>query len=124
MRVIVVRHHAEDAAGFIAEAFEARGAELSVRLFPDDGPLPPFDGADHIVMLGAIPSVYDRSVSWIEPELAWLRTADEAGVPVLGICYGAQELCTIFRRRVVAAGAQGGRCEWSADFPPAPAPPR
>jgi GMP synthase-like glutamine amidotransferase len=103
MRVIVVRHHAEDSAGFIGEAFEARGAELSVHFFPDDGPLPPFDGADHIVMLGAIPSVYDSSVDWIEPELAWLRAADEAGVPVLGICYGAQELCTIFGGRVVAA---------------------
>src|SRR6266851_5269212 len=54
MRVIVVRHHAEDSAGFIGEAFEARGA-------------------------------------------------DKAGVPVLGICYGAQELCTIFGGRVVAA---------------------
>ena len=103
MRVIVVRHHAEDSAGFIAEAFEARGAELSVHFFPDHGPLPPFDGADHIVMLGAIPSVYDRSVTWIEPELTWLRAADEAGVPVLGICYGAQELCTIFGGRVMSA---------------------
>ncbi len=103
MRVIVVRHHAEDSAGFIGEAFEARGAELSVHFFPDDGPLPPFEGADHIVMLGAVPSVYDPNVSWIDPELAWLRAADEAGVPVLGICYGAQELCTIFGGQVVAA---------------------
>jgi GMP synthase-like glutamine amidotransferase len=104
MRVIVVRHHAEDSAGFIGDAFEARGAELDVHFFPDDGSLPRFDGADHIVMLGAVPSVYDPRVSWIEPELAWLRAADEAGVPVLGICYGAQELCTIFGGRVVAAG--------------------
>src|SRR5260221_4421087 len=103
MRVIVVRHHAEDSAGFIGEAFEARGDELSVHFLPDDGPLPPFGGADHIVMLGAVPSVYDPNVSWIDPELAWLRAADEAGVPVLGICYGAQELCTIFGGRVVAA---------------------
>jgi GMP synthase-like glutamine amidotransferase len=103
MRVIVVRHHAEDSAGFIAEAFEARGAQLSVHFFPDQGLLPPFGGADHIVMLGAIPSVYDQSVTWIEPELTWLRAADEAGVPVLGICYGAQELCTIFGGRVMAA---------------------
>jgi GMP synthase-like glutamine amidotransferase len=104
MRVIVVRHHAEDSAGFIAEAFLARGAELSVHLFPDDGPLPPVDGADHLVMLGAISAVYDPDVSWIEPELRWLRAADEAGVPVLGICYGAQELCTIFGGRVSSAG--------------------
>jgi GMP synthase-like glutamine amidotransferase len=104
MRVIVVRHHAEDSAGFIADAFLARGAELSVHLFPDDGPLPPVEGADHLVMLGAISAVYDPDVSWIEPELRWLRAADEAGVPVLGICYGAQELCTIFGGRVASAG--------------------
>ena len=40
MRVVVIRHHDVDSAGFIAEGFEARGAELAVRLFPDDGPLP------------------------------------------------------------------------------------
>ena len=38
--VIVIRHHDVDSAGFIAAAFEARGAEVAVRLFPDDGPLP------------------------------------------------------------------------------------
>ncbi|HYS30850.1 MAG TPA: gamma-glutamyl-gamma-aminobutyrate hydrolase family protein [Streptosporangiaceae bacterium] len=104
MRVIVIRHHAEDSAGFIAEAFQARGAELSVHLFPDDGPLPPLDGVDHVVVLGAISSVYDEvHAGWVEPELDWLRSADESGVPVLGICFGAQALCTAFGGKVVAA---------------------
>jgi GMP synthase-like glutamine amidotransferase len=103
MRVMVIRHHAEDSAGFITEAFLARGAEVSTYLYPDGGPLPSFEGVDHIVMLGAIPSIYDPAIRWIEPELQWLRAVDEAGVPVLGICYGAQELCTIFGGKVVAA---------------------
>jgi len=104
MRVIVVRHHAEDSAGFIADAFAARGADLSTHLFPDDGPLPPLDSTDHVVVLGAIPSVYDvEHASWIEQELAWLRAADQSGVPVLGICFGAQALCTVFGGQVVAA---------------------
>jgi len=37
-------HHDIDSAGFIAEAFEARGASLAVHLFPDEGPLPALDG--------------------------------------------------------------------------------
>ena len=48
MRVVVIRHHDVDSAGFIADAFEARGAALAVHLFPDDGPLPALDGVDHV----------------------------------------------------------------------------
>jgi len=101
MRVLVIRHHDVDSAGFIAEAFEARGAELDVHLFPDDGPLPGFDGADHIVVLGAVSSVNDPD-PWIAAELDWIRAADQAGLPVLGICFGAQALCAALGGRVEA----------------------
>ncbi len=105
MRVIVVRHHAVDEAGFIADAFAARGAELTVHLFPADGPLPSLDGVDHVVVMGAVWSVYDEQAigHWIGAELDWLRAADGAGVPVLGICFGAQALCTALGGQVEAA---------------------
>lgn len=105
MRVLIVRHHQEDSAGFIGTAFEARGAELVEHLFPQDGPLPAPDGFDHIVVLGATFSVYgDGEVrAWIADELAWLRQADKAGVSVLGICFGAQALAAAFGGGVEAA---------------------
>jgi GMP synthase-like glutamine amidotransferase len=108
MRVLVVRHHEEDSAGLIGEAFEARGAELGVHIFPADGPLPGPDGIDHVVVLGALCSVYDEGPAgaWIADELAWLRRADEAGVPVLGICFGAQALAAAFGGRVTAAAGK------------------
>ena len=108
MRVVVVRHHEEDSAGFIGDAFEARGAELSTLLYPKEGPLPGLDGLAHIVMLGSTCSVYDQGEAraWIDEELAWLRRADAAGVPVLGICFGAQLLTAAFGGTVEHAGRQ------------------
>jgi GMP synthase-like glutamine amidotransferase len=105
MRVIVVRHHAADEAGFIADAFAARGAEITAHLFPGDGPLPALDGVDHLVVLGAEWSVYDEAAigAWIGDELDWLREADRAGVPVLGICFGAQALSAAHGGRVAPA---------------------
>jgi GMP synthase-like glutamine amidotransferase len=100
-RVVVIRHHDMDSAGFIGAAFEARGARLAVHLFPGDGPLPAADGAAHVVVLGAVSSVNDPD-PWIAEELAWLRRADAAAVPVLGICFGAQALCAALGGHVEA----------------------
>jgi GMP synthase-like glutamine amidotransferase len=104
MRVIVVRHHRIDEAGFVAAAFAARGAELSTHLFPREGPLPSLDGVGHVVVLGAAWSVYEERIAdWIDAELDWLRQADAAGVPVLGVCFGAQALTVALGGQVEAA---------------------
>ncbi len=101
MRVLVIRHHDVDTAGFIADAFEARGAEIVMHLFPDEGPLPAFDDMDHIVVMGSVSSVNDPA-PWIAAELDWLRAADQAGIPVFGICFGAQALCAALGGQVEA----------------------
>src|SRR5215471_2015102 len=105
MRVTVVRHHEEDSAGFIGDAFASRGAKLAVHMFPKEGELPEPEGFDHVVLLGATFSVYSGgpNADWIAEELAWLRRADEAGVPVFGICFGAQALAAALGGRVTAA---------------------
>ncbi|HLK01513.1 MAG TPA: type 1 glutamine amidotransferase [Streptosporangiaceae bacterium] len=95
MRVVVIRHHDVDSAGFIAEAFQARGAVVRTYLCPGDDALPDLSGVDHVVVCGAIQSVND-DLSWIAAERDWLRAADRAGIPIFGICFGAQQLSILF----------------------------
>src|SRR5262245_66568971 len=54
--------------------------------FPDPG------GYDAIVLLGARWAVYDVALqrSWINDEVRFVRDADRAEVPVLGVCFGGQ----------------------------------
>lgn len=103
MRLVVLRHHEEDEPGLVGEAFEARGFDVAVHDGARPGPLPDPEAADVAVVLGSVWSVYDRAAvgAWIDAELDWLRTLDRRGVPVLGVCFGAQAL----------AAAHGGAVE-------------
>jgi GMP synthase (glutamine-hydrolysing) len=44
--------------------------------------------------------VHEAGEPWLEPELALLRSCVEAGVPVFGICFGAQMLAAALGGRV------------------------
>jgi GMP synthase-like glutamine amidotransferase len=103
MKVLFVQQDHVSDPGPVGEAFADRGFTVErllvvpaerfsrpdVRLeFPDAA------GYDAIVPMGAPWSVYDSEAigSWMQDELAFLRAADSAGVPVLGICFGGQAL--------------------------------
>ena len=77
-------------------SFLAPGVETD---FPD------FTRFDAVVPMGAPWSAYDESIgSWVRPEIEQLRRADEAGVPVLGICFGGQLLAATHGGSVIASG--------------------
>ena len=53
-----------------------------------------------MVALGSDRSVHASPDPWIAAQLAFLRAAHDAGVPVLGICFGAQALAAALGGRV------------------------
>jgi GMP synthase-like glutamine amidotransferase len=93
LQLLVLHHDADAPAARLAEWAAARGVALTVvRL--DRGALVP-DGIrayDAVVSLGSAHAADDDSVPWQAVEQATLRAAVEAGVPVLGICFGGQAL--------------------------------
>lgn len=103
------------AAGGIEERFVRRGYDVErVQVVPPDrfedpgvdADLPDPRDYDAVLVLGARWSVYsDEVASWVKPELELLRTADGAGVPVFGICFGGQLLAQAHGGQVVASPA-------------------
>lgn len=97
-RALVIRHHLEDHPGLIGEAFRRRGIEVQLVTLNAQSSTPSLEGCDFVVILGSKCAVYDEEVheTWFGRELELLREADRRGIPILGICFGAQALCQLF----------------------------
>lgn len=111
-RALVIRHHDEDHPGLIGEAFTARGIDVDVEMLDAKSDTPSLEGADYLVILGSKCAVYDHEVeaAWFGRELELMAEADRRGVPILGICFGAQALCRLFGG--VVSRAPEGEVGW------------
>lgn len=91
-----LRHHVEDDPGLVGAALTRQGFDVDVVLVTDASSTVDLAGVDVLGVLGSKWSVYDhdRVGGWIDVELDAIRAADEEGISVLGICFGAQALCT------------------------------
>lgn len=87
MRAICLTHVPFEGPGAFATALTAQGVSLDRYLVPQDGL--PKDGGDLLIVMGGPMSVND-SDSWIAEETALIRSALQAGTPVIGVCLGSQ----------------------------------
>ena len=93
--------------GSLRPAFEAAGHEVRFASFVGAGPRPPADpaGLRALVVMGSSAAAYDDAVPWLADELEYLRTAVDAGTPVLGVCFGGQALARVLGGVVTKAAA-------------------
>jgi GMP synthase-like glutamine amidotransferase len=57
-----------------------------------EAPPPPVEGRPFVASLGSPDSALDGAPPWVAGELEAMRRAVDAGVPVLGLCFGGQTL--------------------------------
>jgi GMP synthase (glutamine-hydrolysing) len=88
--VVAVLHNLHRSfLGHAGPALRAAGLRLDERFLRAGDPLPALDEVDGIVALGGEQTAVDPELA---PQAALLREATERGVPVLGVCLGAQLL--------------------------------
>ncbi len=99
---------AEDGVlGYLSGAFARCGHDIAARSFTGEGRPPrlSLEGVRMLVVMGALDSCTDDSLPWIDDESRYVASAISRGVPVLGICFGAQLLASVTGGKVVPGGA-------------------
>jgi len=101
MRVLSVNHGPSVPGGVFDEAVEASGHTLERWLVPDgDAPGNPQDYAAVMVFGGSQHPDQDDRFAWLSHEEEFLRDVLTEGVPVFGVCLGAQMLARAAGARV------------------------
>jgi len=90
MKFLVIQHLDIEPPALIGEVIREAGHQLTtIRL--DQGEILPADCSafDGLIIMGGPQSANDDS-DYIQAEIAWVKQAQQRGLPMLGICLGAQ----------------------------------
>jgi GMP synthase-like glutamine amidotransferase len=109
LRILVVEHEADAGLGLVGERLHA--AQVEVHIVGPDAELDvptSADGFDGVVVLGGTPGpLEDERAPWLGPTRELLRSTLDAGIPLLGVCLGAQLLAVVAGGDVAEAAAGG-----------------
>jgi GMP synthase-like glutamine amidotransferase len=97
---IVLQTQADAPSGLLGEWAARRGIDLETVRVDAAGAYPDPRDPDFAVALGSGASAAGGGPEWVQHEIEWLREADAAALPVLGICFGAQALAAALGARV------------------------
>jgi GMP synthase-like glutamine amidotransferase len=100
MKAHILQHVPFEDIGCIRGWLEARQSEITYTRFFETDHLPELKGLDLVIAMGGPMSVNDEvEFPWLRVEKNFIRAAVRVGIPMIGICLGAQ----------LIAGALGAR---------------
>jgi GMP synthase-like glutamine amidotransferase len=92
-RALLIANDALDSGGHVEDELHQRGYRFDRLSRESTASWPELDGSELVLSLGSQWHVHDERVAdAVEVQTALIRAAHERGVPVFGICYGAQIL--------------------------------
>ena len=94
MAVVVFLHHAQEGACLLGAVLRDRGRRLEFVHLYRGQPVPgDLDEVEGVVSMGGPMNVDEAwAHPWVPAEMVYLRKAHAAGVPIVGVCLGAQLL--------------------------------
>jgi GMP synthase-like glutamine amidotransferase len=104
MSLLVFQHQASEPPAVIGSVLRDHGHALRVVELHAGQPVPvDLDGVDGILSMGGAPNVDETEKHpWLAAEMAYLKAAHGRGVPIVGICLGAQLIAAALGGKVAA----------------------
>lgn len=100
LRALIIQHEEPTPPGLVAEWLDAHGIEYdTLRIDVDGRQVDPAD-YDLVISLGAEYAAFDDHKPEVPREAQLMRSAVDADVPVLGLCYGGQMLARVLGAEV------------------------
>jgi len=101
VKVQVLQHVPFEGLGSIEAWLSQRRASVQFTRFYQSPVLPDLRSVDFVIAMGGPMSVNDeREFPWLKGEKAFIREAVRRGLPVLGVCLGAQMIASALGARV------------------------
>jgi GMP synthase-like glutamine amidotransferase len=101
MRAHYLQHVPYEGLGSIEPWLREAGYAIDRTRLYESAELPSLEGVDLLIVMGGPMSVNDEAdYPWLVEEKRFIRRAIEAGLPVLGICLGAQLIASALGQRV------------------------
>jgi GMP synthase (glutamine-hydrolysing) len=96
----------------VADVVRSRGYAVEFICPPEGDALPDISNYAALIVGGSEDGHADRpeELSWVAEEMAYIRKAVDAGMPMLGLCMGAQMLAATYGGKVL--GRPDGFTEW------------
>ena len=101
MNVHVLQHVPFEGLGSIESWLKSHNADVSTTRFFENPTLPLLNDLDLVIAMGGPMSVTDEAaLPWLVQEKRFVREAIRRGIPVLGVCLGAQLIASALGARV------------------------
>lgn len=102
---LFVAHEPDMEPGHLGDRMAAHGHPVTVLDVAAGDPFPDPAAFDRVVLLGSRGSAYDDTLPHLAAERAFVRRALDAGVPLLGVCFGGQLLARVLGGHVARMDA-------------------
>ncbi len=107
MAIVILEHHPDETSAELGATLLRHNHRLRVlKLHAGQAVPPDLDDVDGVVSMGGPMNVEDAAAHpWMVAELALLKAAHERGVPIVGVCLGAQLVAAALGGEVKAMAA-------------------